>query len=110
MVPATVDPLLVAEAFLLDLAADKELEWEQEDDRIPDDVDFELGVRERGHTNATHHEDKINLDVQPPPFRGGAHSVTPARRLLVKAVIDLGASIEYVMFLYVFTAFSVAFY
>ncbi|CAM9802099.1 unnamed protein product, partial [Ascophyllum nodosum] len=38
VVPATVDPLLVAEAFLLDLAADKELEWEQEDDRIPDDA------------------------------------------------------------------------
>lgn len=44
IVPITVKPLHVEEAFLLELAADNTVEWEQDGDRVPD-LDQPLRVR-----------------------------------------------------------------
>lgn len=44
MVPLTVAPLPRAEGFLLELTADKTVEWEQRDDQVPD-LDQELQAR-----------------------------------------------------------------
>lgn len=57
MVPITVKPLQLAEAFLLELTADKPVEWEQEGDRIQD-LDQELRVRKTGEGVWVHVEDE----------------------------------------------------
>lgn len=46
MVPLTVVPLPLAEGFVLELTADKTVEWEQRDDQVPD-LDQELQVWKR---------------------------------------------------------------
>ena len=45
IVPITVKPLHFAETFLMELAADNAVEWEQDGDRVPD-LDQPLRVRE----------------------------------------------------------------
>ena len=49
IVPITVKPLHIAEAFLLELAADNTVEWEQDGDRVPD-LDQPLRVRDPDNT------------------------------------------------------------